>query len=108
MQEISILRIILTTFIYGAIDDLYQKKPCFSKIEIIFSMRCIRLSTILIIKEEYTTVYMEISSGEKFRQFRPCSHCTWATTKYNKSVALGEKRASVCFESRDMVHEHHK
>ena len=27
------------------------------------------------------------------------------TSKHNESVEFGEKRASVCFESRDMVHE---
>ena len=31
-----------------------------------------------------------------------------ATGKHNKSVKHDEKRASVCFESRDMVHERHK
>ena len=41
MQEISILRILIT-FIYGAIDDFYQKKGAF----FIFSMRCIRISMV--------------------------------------------------------------
>ena len=35
-------------FIYGATDDLYQKNTCFFKIEL-FSMRCIRLSTGMVI-----------------------------------------------------------
>ena len=30
------------------------------------------------------------------------------THKHNQLVAFGEKRASVHFKSRDMVHEHHK
>ena len=33
---------------------------------------------------------------------------TCATGKHNESVAFDEKRASVCFESRDVVHERHK
>jgi hypothetical protein len=31
-----------------------------------------------------------------------------ATRKHNKSIELGEKLASVCFKSRDMIHESHK
>jgi hypothetical protein len=31
-----------------------------------------------------------------------------ATRKYNESIGLGKKLASVCFKSRDMIHEHHK
>ena len=33
--------------ICGAIDDLYQKNAHFSKLKLFFSMRCIRLSTVL-------------------------------------------------------------
>ena len=36
-------------FIYGAIDDLYQKNACFFKIDIIFSMHSIILSTVSIL-----------------------------------------------------------
>ena len=34
-------------FIYGAIDDLYQKNARFSKLKLPFSMRSIRLSTVV-------------------------------------------------------------
>ena len=37
---------ILITFIYGVIDDLYQKKRTFQNRNYFFSMCCIRLSTI--------------------------------------------------------------
>jgi hypothetical protein len=33
---------------------------------------------------------------------------TWATRKHNESIELGEKLASVCFKSRDTIHECHK
>ena len=33
---------------------------------------------------------------------------TKAIRKHNESVAFGEKWASVCFKTRDMVHERHK
>ena len=33
--------------LYRAIDDLYQKNACFSKLKLFFSMRCIRLNTVL-------------------------------------------------------------
>jgi hypothetical protein len=33
---------------------------------------------------------------------------TWATRKYNESIEPGEKLASVCFKSRDTIHECHK
>ena len=40
-------------FIYGAIDDLYQKKKiaCFSKLKLFFFIRSIRLSTVVHIDE---------------------------------------------------------
>jgi hypothetical protein len=33
---------------------------------------------------------------------------TWATRKYNESIESGEELASVCFKSRDTMHERHK
>ena len=45
-QEIIILQIFIT-LICGAFDKLYQKNARFSKIEIVFSMCYIRLSTVL-------------------------------------------------------------
>ena len=33
---------------------------------------------------------------------------TSATSNHNESLTFGEKRASVCFELRDMVHERYK
>ena len=48
MQEISILRILIM-FIYGAIDDLYQKNAHFSKLNFFFFSMCyIRLSTVCV------------------------------------------------------------
>ena len=41
MQEICILRILIT-YIYGAIDNLYQKNVFF-KLKLFFSIHCIRL-----------------------------------------------------------------
>ena len=39
MQDISFLRILIT-FTYWAINNLYQKNMCFSKLKLFFSMRC--------------------------------------------------------------------
>ena len=57
-QEISILQIlIMFVHAYGVIDDLYQKNVCFSKLKF-FSMRCIRLSTV-VYDILYTILYAE-------------------------------------------------
>ena len=33
---------------------------------------------------------------------------TCVTRKHNESIELGEKLATVCFESKDTIHEHQK
>jgi hypothetical protein len=33
---------------------------------------------------------------------------TWATRKPNESIGFGEKLASLCFKSKETVHEHKK
>jgi hypothetical protein len=33
---------------------------------------------------------------------------TWATRRHNESIKLDEKLASVCFKSRDTIHEYHR
>ena len=57
MQEISILQILIT-FLYGAIDDLYQKNARFSKLKLLFfSIHSFRLSTVFAILCSISTEY---------------------------------------------------
>ena len=50
-------------FICGAIDDLYQKSTCFSKLKLFFSIRSIRLSTVIVFLEYFLLILSVARSG---------------------------------------------